>query len=256
MKLGRFPLLIAVLLLAACNNVTDNNRAAETQSGETVPIGNSVTSSNAPANNNFAVLITYKPQDKASIANEIGAQMEQLDNWWKAGYIENIYYQSAVQVKGTDSLPVVSFFIRAADEFGARSILDDAVMVKRGYATYELRPVGQLVRQRPAAAADVALKKGHVFVVVYDSKDNWKSLPAGVSKEQELQDSVLHVKGIIENQYLDREASTNKYTAVYFINAASKKEAQDLIAAMPVVKGGNASYKIREVGSFMKGRVQ
>lgn len=248
------PFLIACCFYSLASCTEEQGTTTGQPAHDTTITTNSTLSSHAAANNRFAVVITYKPEDKARIADKIGPQSEQLDNWWNLGLVENVYYQSSAPVRGTDSLPVVSFFIRAADEYGARVILDSSIMVRNDYATYTLHPVGNLGLPRQSTASDVFDKKGHVYVVIYDFKGNWKDIPEATIRQQAARDQELNKQGVLENAYIDSKGdATATFPAVYFINAASAAEARHLVAGLPVVKGGYATFRVKEAGSFMKG---
>ncbi|SDW04491.1 hypothetical protein [Aequorivita viscosa] len=126
----------------------------------------------------------------------------------------------------------------------------------KNIGTFELIPVGNFLFGQSEKAGDVRLKKENVYVVVWDLLKPYDEVDSQEIQKQFDADFKLYEEGVLENAYKNSpyDESIKNFT-VYFMNANSEAEAKKVLDEMPFVKSDIGSYKIRNVGHFMRGKV-
>lgn len=238
--------IIPFLLLLACTEQKNDNSIKDDSAIKT-----------SPKMETFAVVWKWKTTDKNRVLEHINEQYEQTKKLWKDGVIENIYFDKDGTFTDGDTLPSISFFIRAQNIDDARNTLNQMVVLKYNIANYSLFPVGIKWLGRNSVALNLSKSESNkVFVVVWETTAKTKPNDNDI-KIQANETIELWNKGIIENVYFDVEGTSfkksNKTELVYFINSKSETEAKSILDNMQFVKQKLAQYKLLDVGVFWMG---
>ncbi len=243
-------LMLNILLFVSCKNKTEN----QTLEPELQPQTQSVSTESI---NTYAVipsLITRNPQ---KFSDNITEQASQLNKLWEEGTVENLYYNVDGQIVDKQIIPTIAYFIRATNIDKARDILDQMIFRTKDIGTFELIPVGNFLFDQSEKAGDVRLKKKNVYVVVWDLLKPYDEIDPEIIQKQFDADFKLYEEGVLENAYKNSpyDESIKNFT-VYFMNADNEAEANKILSEMPFVESKIGSFKIRNVGHFMRGKVK
>jgi len=238
---------ILVFILPGCDNQSVKNNKSE-EKKQTQQIGL----------DNFAIVWTWKTNDKQLMDNHLLRVSDEMDKLWKKDIIENVYFHSDAS-KASGYFPNISFFIKAESPKKAMEVLDNLTLVKKGMADYKIYPVGIKWLGRET---EVIKSKGlgKSFVAVWSELETISAASDGDIIVAQA-DSIMSLwkKGIIENVYFDIEGTSTENNVtdfVFFVNADTEKEAKEICDNLPFSIEGKASYKIKEVGVFWLGKHQ
>ncbi|MBO3099844.1 hypothetical protein [Gelidibacter pelagius] len=240
-------LILNLLFLVSCKNKTENQSVEPELQNDSV--SNEVI-------NTYAVIPSLITENAQKFNDNISQQASQLNKLWEEGIVENLYYNVDGQTVGDQIIPTIAYFIRATDIDKAKNVLDQTVFRSNNIGTFELIPVGNFLFGQSEKAEDVLLKKQNAYVVVWDLLKPYNDIDPQDIKKQFDADFKLYEEGVLENAYKNApyDESIKNFT-VYFMNAESEEEAIEILNEMPFVKSNIASFKIRDVGHFMRGRV-
>lgn len=207
------------------------------------------------AKNNYAVIWKWSTDDVKLVQENTPMISSELMKLWNDKIVENLYYDGKSPVNKLANFPNISFFIKASSAHDASKILDQLTIVKKGFAAYQLYPVGHLWLDRKT---DVINKNGitESFVTIWTNVSN--NAPTEDLKVEQ-NDAILELwnAGTIENVYFDVEGvenANNKSDFVLFINAQNEEEARDICNALPFPVASMATYKLHQAGMFWMGR--
>jgi len=138
--------------------------------------------------------------------------------------------------------PSISFFVKAQSMSGAKTILNDLTIVKKGIANYKLYPVGMLWLRQTHDSTKIKMNDKS-FITIWKTKN--KETIDDLTKTQS--DTILSLwnNGKIENVYFDVQGvmDKNKTTDfVFYIRAANMKEAEVIAKSLPFYKENIATY--------------
>lgn len=240
-------LMLNLLIFVSCKNKTEEQMVEPEL--QTQSVSNEVM-------NTYAVIPSLITEDAQKFNDNISEQASQLNKLWEEGTVENLYYNVDGQTVDNQTIPTIAYFIRATDIEDARNILDQSVFRSKNIGTVELIPVGNFLFGQSEKAGDVRLKKQNVYVVVWDLLKPYDEVAQQDIQNQFDADFKLYEEGILENAYKNSpyDESIKNFT-VYFMNADSEEEANKILNEMPFVKSNIGSFKIRNVGHFMRGKV-
>ena len=245
--------LAIVALLLSCNN---QSKEQESSNESTPQVGTSEVDESRIGRQNFAVIWRWKTTDKQLVSDNAVTITNELMTLWKNDVVENAYYDSDAKIDKFEDFPNISFFIKAKSLEEAETILNRLTVVKKEISEYTIYPVGMkwLGRQ-----SDTIQKKG----VTKSYVSVWTTLglsdkPDADKLLKKQSDTMLDLwnNGIVENVYLDLEgefAKNDQTDFVFFVNADSKKEAQEILNNLPFAMEEVASYQIFPVGFFWMG---
>lgn len=201
---------------------------------------------------NYAVVFNWATQDENLVMENSMLQSDQLRKLWEDGVVENVYYDSEAKRDKFSYFPNITFTLKAADETGAKTVLDNLVVVKKGIATYTTYPVGTLwLKRNKKAVKEMGRTSSFVAVWNTDYKPERTMVIGQNEKLMELWNS-----GQIENVYFDIEGTqkeNDKTDFVFFVNANTEEEAKAIIDPLPFVRNAVASYELYPVGIFWMG---
>jgi len=245
-KLFTSLLLLNLLVFISCKNKAENQTVAPEP--ETQSVSNETM-------NTYAVIPSLTTENAQKFNDNITQQASQLNKLWEEGTVENLYYNVEGQTVDNQIIPTIAYFIRATDIDQARNILDQTIFRSKNIGTFELIPVGNLLYGQSEKAGDVRLKKQNVYVVVWDLLKPYDEIDPQVLQNQFEANFKLFEEGILENAYKNSpyDESIKNYT-VYFMNADSEEEVNEILNEMPFVKSNAGSFKTRYVGHFMRGK--
>lgn len=202
---------------------------------------------------NFAVTWSWTTTEAEDVREFLPTISTELADLWKKGLVENAYFDTESETDRLDRIPNVAFFMKTASEEEAMSVLDDLTVIQKGFAQYELHPVGILWLKRNT---DAIQKRGMTksFVCIWTTRN--KNPVEDLVKAQNDRMMELWNEGAIENVYFDIEG-TQKDNAetdfVFFVNANTQDEAEALCQSLPFYTDGIASYKMYDSGFFWMG---
>ncbi len=210
--------------------------------------------------NNYAVVWSWKTQDKALVDDNILNQSKQLTNLWNEGKIENAYFETEPKADSFEDYPGISFFVKAHSMKEAKEILDKLIFVQHNISTYSIHQVGPKWLGRKA---DVIKRKGITksWVSVWSTRvdHNSKMSMAEVEEHAKAQADAItqfYKAGVIENVYFDIEGTQkqNEVTDfVMFVNADTETEARQILDNLPFTKKNIAHYQLFSTGVFWMG---
>lgn len=240
-------LILNLLIFVSCKNKTENT-AVEPEP-QTELVSNEVI-------NTYAVIPSLTTENAQKFNDNISQQASQLNKLWEEGTVENLYYNVDGQTVDNQIIPTIAYFIRATDIDMAKNILDQTIFRSKNIGTFDLIPVGNFLFGQSEKAGDVVLKKQNSYVVIWDLLKPYDEVDQQDIQNQFDADFKLYEKGILENAYKNSpyDESIKNFT-VYFMNANSEQEVNEILNEMPFVKSNIASFKIRYVGHFMRGKV-
>ena len=241
--------LIASFLLWSCGGNSLENEAAH--STET----SSTNQQSKRGRNNYAVVWEWTTANAKLVQENLSTISNELTELRKADKVENVYYNNETSSESLDYIANISFFLKAHSEEEAQTILNDLTIVKNGWASYKLYPVGLLWldRNTDKIAED---KKKRSFVAVWETLKETNLSDVLIQSQN---DAVLELwnTGKIENVYFDIEGTQKNNSIqdfVFFVNANTQAEAESICNSLPFYKEKLASYKLHSVGVFWMGR--
>ena len=239
-----FSLLTISLLLFSCNN--PNKQSSQNQ--------NPTTKEKPDISKfNYAVVWDWTTKDKELVIENASTFTLELLNLWENNDIENVYFDSEAEVKNDMQFPSISFFVKSQSITGAKIILNDLTIVKKGIASYKLYPVGMLWLKQTLDSTKINMNDKS-FVTIWKTKN--KETIDDLTKTQS--DTILSLwnNGKIENVYFDVQGvmDKNKTTDfVFYIRAANMNEAEIIAKSLPFYKENIATYQIFPAGVFWLG---
>ncbi len=208
---------------------------------------------------NFAVVWKWTTSNIKEIEENSVQFSKEMNDLWKNGDIENVYYNTDSKIDKLEYFPNVTFFIKAKTIEEARSILSDLVFIKKGLITPVIYPVGtKWLARNEKSIAKKGLTKSYVAVwnttrKIDPTKDH------DLIMEQSNKLLKLNENGDIENVYWNlgkaSGASTDKGITdfLFFINTNTEEEAKKLCDSLPFTKEKITSYTLIPVGVFWLG---
>lgn len=241
--------MLNLLLFVGCKNKTENQSEDSELQPQTQPVSNEVMKT-------YAVIPSLVTENPQKFNDNIAEQASQLNKLWEEGTVENLYYNVDGQQVDKQIIPTIAYFIRATDIDNARNILDQMVFRTKNIGTFDLIPVGNFLFGQSEKAGDARLKKKNAYVVIWDLSKPYNEVDPQIIQNQFEADFKLYEEGILENAYKNSpyDPSINNFT-VYFMNADSEEEAKKILNEMPFVTTNTGSYKVIDVGHFMRGKV-
>lgn len=205
---------------------------------------------------NYAITWKWVSKDSKLIEDNTSIISKELTQLWKDDVVENAYYDTDAVVDKLDYFPNVAFFVKAHSKVEVRSILNALTIVKKGIAKYQIHPVGILWLDRKT---DLINKKGVTksYATVWTRQKEVDATAKNISQLQSKHIMKLWEEGVIENVYFDvdkEQQSNNKTDFVFFVNANTKEEAENICNALPYFKNGIATYELHQVGVFWMGK--
>lgn len=207
---------------------------------------------------NYAVVWKWKTKDKELVDANVVEQANQLNELWKEGIIENVYFETEPNSDSFDNYPGVSFFIKATTEDNAKMILNEMIFVQKGISKYKLHAVGTKWLDRKETANQSGNK---TWVSVWSTGVDHNSNASKKEVEENAQaqtDAILELwnEGVIETVYFDIEGTQNRNDVtdfVMFVNAETESEAHEILNNLPFYKKNIAHYQLFSVGVFWMG---
>jgi len=249
-----FILSISLLIISCGQQKKDQSTSSEKNNSE------AVTQKSNTSKQNFAVVWNWTTTDVQLVSDNSITISKELTHLWENGIVENAYYDSESDIDKLAYFPNISFFIKAESYQDAESLLDQLTVVKKGIAQYTIYQVGTLwLKRDPKKIKNIGLSNSYVAVWnTITEYDNSKAKELIKASAKEQSDAVLTLweKGIVENVYFDIEGTVkNNLTTdfVFFINAKSIEEAQEICNNLPFAKKHLAAYKIQKVGVYWLG---
>ncbi|WP_159478574.1 hypothetical protein [Dyadobacter sp. 3J3] len=253
MKFILFLSAVCFTALISCQSnrkeTTDNTQSAP---AETKPAA-------MPAETKtFFVVTSWVTKNRELAMEHVPNQQKQLVKLWNQGIVENIYYNQRGKFSDGAPLPLIAFFINAADEITARATLDSTDIVRNNLAKYTLRQVGRNIFRRNENAQKLSAGTTiESYAVTWTLNGNRATMDTTGYTDQAIMTAKLQEVGILENIYVDltpiKQKTTGAEPAVFIVNAKSEKHAHDILDAMPIVRNKKASYAMHDVGQFFMG---
>ena len=232
---------ICLVLTSCTSNKSDKNNST-VEEAQTVGL------------NNYAVIWSTPNAELMRGYNE--AIATEFTKLWKAGKIENAYFDNESNRETPKSFPTIAFFLKAKSKADATALLNDLTIFKKGIASYRIFSVGTLWHGRNTKTIEKSKNK-RSYVTVWETKS--KTPDSGVIIEQSNKILELWNAGIIENIYFDIEGTQHeneKTDFVFFVHADSIEEVNSLCDSLPFYKNKLATFKVFEVGVFWFGKFQ
>lgn len=247
MKHTFFYLVASVLFLNCGNSKKETKIETKTETTEST-----TSNSSKIGRNNYAVVWKWETKDVQLVADNSKTISKELNDLWKADFIENAYYNATANTDKLAYFPNISFFIKANSQEHAKKLLNTLSVVKKGISSYKLYPVGNLwLDRKKTSTKDHGLTKSFVSI--------WSAKTKPTDEQKILQsETVLEYwnAGKLENVYFDIEGTqkaNNVTDFVFFVNAETEEKAKALCESLPFYKEDIASYKMQEVGVFWMG---
>ncbi len=206
---------------------------------------------------NYAIAWKWTTDNRELVEENLVVIADEVNRLWKEDIVEDAYYNSNATIDKFEYFPNVFFFLKAKSEREASTILNKLTLVKKGIASYKIYPVGLKWMGRDH---DKIREKGITssYAAIWTS-DNWENTTDSLTKSQA--DAILNLwnAGSIENIYFDIEGTqkaNDKTDFVFFINANTEKEAQELCENLPFAKKHIASFELYSVGVFWLGNYE
>ena len=204
---------------------------------------------------NYAIMWEWTTSDIQLVTDNSPVISKELTKLWEDGVVENAYYNTDSPTDKLEYFPNIAFFLKSHSMEEAELVLNQLTVVKKGIATYKMYPVGHLWLDRKTEAV---MERGtsKSFATVWETVDKAK-ITDEILKAQF--DEILREweLGAIENVYFDIEG-TQKANAetdfVFFVNANTNEEAEEICKSLPFYKEGIATYKMYEAGVFWVGK--
>ena len=238
--------LIIVIAMVSCDNTeTKSKKETKTTTVETVT-------------NNYAVVWDVLTDDHNYVMNYLPEQVEEFNQLFADGIIENAYLNNYEYVKLNNdaALASVMFFVKAESVIAAQAIVDKMSFVRNKVATYNVYPIGgKWLDRKPAADVD----KKYSFATVWFLTADEATVKQSVEKQS---DMVLDLwnKGVVENAYFAAENAFEKRNEipgmVFFVNADNEEEAREICDGLVFSAEGIATYEMFPVGTFWLGKSQ
>lgn len=245
MKKILLPLSFIFFFAISCDKKS-TNKAENEDVSELSPAENKV----EQRSNTYAVLTSIATTDKQKYIDNIAQQTDQLNELWDKKIVSNIYMDS----KPNEIAPTVIFFLRAKSVNEAKETLDKTNFIINGVGSYDVKPVGDLLFETNQKTLEMKSQKELTYAVVWDFSKKIDELPVDVMKTQLAAEEKLFENGIVENLYLNTANDGNKRTSsVYFINVNSQDEAEKILNELPIKKEKLGTYKLYDVGGFIRG---
>jgi hypothetical protein len=254
-KLSYLLLSSMLLILFSCGNQKDKTsiQSNATESSQVENVDQQF------GRTNYAVVWKWATNNIKLVENNNPQISKELINLWKKGVVENAYFDTDSPTDKLDYFGNITFVLKAKDKTDAKDILDRLTVVKKGIATYQLFPVGQLWLDRKTELInEQGITKS--FVAVWNTqKSPLDKTKADLLKSQN--DMILDLwnKGKVENIYFDIEGTqkeNEKTDFVFFVNANSEMDAKSICEALPFYQEKIANYELFQVGVFWMGKYE
>lgn len=234
-------LLTSLLIILNCNNQPQKKEPNQ----------------NENFTSNYAVIWNWKTTDPELVEENLRVISEEFTYLWEGNVIENAYFDLLPSTNKLGNFPNIAFFLQARSETEAESILSNLTLFKKGIATYSLHPVGVLWLGR---RTEIIQEKGltRSFAAVWTTR-NVAEIPDESIQAQSNIILELWKQGIIENVYFDIEGTQAINTTtdfVFFVNANSREEAEEICNSLPFLKQNIATYELYQAGVFWLGKYE
>lgn len=238
-------LMINLFIFVGCKNKVENETVTPEPQTESV----------SEFINTYAVIPSLVTENPQKFNDNITEQASQLNKLWEEGIVENLYYNVEGQTVDKQIIPSITYFIRATDEDKAKNILDQMIFRTKNIGTFDLIPVGNFLFGESEKSKDVRLKKKNTYVVIWDLLKPYNEVDRKEIEDQFAADFKLYEDGVLENAYKNSpyDESVKNFT-VYFMNADTEQGANKILNEMPFIKSNTASFRIINVGHFMRGK--
>jgi len=254
MKYVLLTLTAGSIMLAACQNTT---KESTDHTGSTPAVAE--TRAAAPVETKtYFVVTSWLTKNRELAMEHTPNQQKQLIQLWNKGIVENIYYNQRGKFSDGGPLPLIAFFINAADEITARATLDTTDIVLHNLASYTLRQVGRNIFRRNENA--VKLSAGTAiesYAVTWTLAGDRATMDTTSFNAQAMLTAQLQEVGILENIYVDlsplKAKTSGAEPAVFILNTKTEKDARRLLDEMPIVKAKKATYGLHHIGQFLMG---
>lgn len=207
---------------------------------------------------NYAVIWKWTTTNAELVSENSPKISQELTELWKKDVIENAYYDVNPTINKLANFPGISFFLKAKTYESAEVMLNQLTIVKKGIATYSLYPVGIQYLGRDSKIVEQHGGITNSFVAVWTTKSGVE-IEADLLQAQARAIQTLWNKGHIENVYFDIEGTqkaNNEMDFVFFINAKTKEEAQEVCNNLPFAQNSIATYNLHPVGVFWMGHYE
>lgn len=245
MKTFFLPIVLVATMIISCEQKSakeNNDNPSENSEIAPKPV--------EQRTNTYAIITTIATTDKQKFADNISQQTDQIDALWNQKTVSNIYMDS----KSNEIAPTIIFFMKGKTENEVRQTLDKTNFIINGVGSYEVKPVGDLLLTMNEKSLEMKDKKNHTYSVVWDYSKKMEEIPVTIMEKQLQDETRLFETGVIENVYLNTTDDGKKRTSsVYFINADSEKDAENVLNELPLAKEKLGIYKLYDVGGFIRG---
>lgn len=249
MKKAVTLLCILAILISCKNKSKENEKLNEAEDLQEVE-----TEDSKIGRQNYAIAWKWATDNKKLVEDNLVVIADEVNKLWQEDIVADAYYNSNATIDKFEYFPNVFFFLKAKSEKEAITILNELTLVKKGIASYTIYPVGLKWMGR---AHEEILEKGitNSYAAVWTS-NNWEKTTDSLTRSQA--DVILEHwnNGSIENIYFDIEGTqkaNDKTDFVFFINANTEEQAQELCEDLPFAKNGIASFELYAVGVFWLG---
>lgn len=242
------------MLFIACNS--NESQPAQKEKSETLTSTTNAPDKTKYGRKNFAVVNRWTATDVKEVEAYLPTMSDELMKLWKEGTVVNAYFNTGEEEEKLDYIPNIAFFIKAQDKTNAQSILNDLTAIKNNLGEYDLVEVGTLWLNRKDEAVR-ALGTTKTFVTIWTTAD--VEIDDNLLKEQNDRILSLWKEGRIENVYFDIEGTQTSNSTkdfVFFVNANTLEEAEEICNALPFAREGVATYKSHNSGTFWMGEYQ